>query len=401
MSEVQFTVIRNRRGPLSKSFTLVDGRLQKAAAADVTDGIAARRSAADICELSAAIDALTDHEALTFGIAKLDRARLVTQKAIAEGRAPKGAICRDRANFFWPVERTVLMLDIDKPKNGGKAITHKGFDDGMCELFPWWGGCARMYRPSASALIHDAATGEVLTGHGSLRCYAIADKGENIPHLGIALTDAFWKAGMGRIEFSASGALLLRTAIDGAVWQPERLDFAGPVVLGPGLAREKHASVVIPGGDIDTDAVIARGPGRLSFSAWSSNSLEVRIARHAARPEEKRRRESYIGERVRADVAAGEDEKQAQRKWRAAVTDHALTGNFMLYFRDRGPVTVAEVLSNPRIFDLERCADPHEPEYANDRRIAQFYANAGRARPHIFSHAHGGCKYVLVKQLGT
>jgi hypothetical protein len=172
-------------------------------------------------------------------------------------------------------------------------------------------------------------------------------------------------------------------------------------VLGHGLAREKHASVVIPGGDIDTDAVIARGPGRLSFSAWSSNSLEVRIARHAARPEEKRRRESYIGERVQADVAAGEDEKQARRKWRAAVTDHTLTGNFMLYFRDRGPVTVAEVLSNPRIFDLERCADPHEPEYANDRRIAQFYANAGRARPHIFSHAHGGCNYVLVKQLGT
>ena len=57
MSEVQFTVIRNRRGPLSKSFTLSEGRLQKTAAAEVTDGIAARRAAADISEFAAAIEA--------------------------------------------------------------------------------------------------------------------------------------------------------------------------------------------------------------------------------------------------------------------------------------------------------------------------------------------------------
>ena len=393
---VQFTIVKNRRGPLSKSFTLVEGRLQKTAAAEVGDGLATRIAVASIQELAAAVDALTAQEALTFGIAKHERARIATQKACAEGRAPKGAICRDRACFAWPSGRAVFMLDIDKPKDGGVALKASGFDHGMCGLFPWWAGCARMYRPSASAFIFDTDTGEFLTEHGSLRCYVIADRGGNIPHLGVTLMDAFWKAGMGRIEFSATGALLLRTAVDGAVWQPERLDFAGPVVLGPGLAQSKHAPWIVPGGDINTEAVIASGPGRLTFSAWSSNSLEVRTAKYAARPEEKRRRERYIGERVHADVEAGEDEKQARRKWRAAVTDRALTGNFMLYFRDRGPVTVSEVLSNPRLFDMERCADPHEPEYANDHRIAQFYANAGRARPHIFSHAHGGCKYVLV-----
>ena len=194
--------------------------------------------------------------------------------------------------------------------------------------------------------------------------------------------------------------MLIRSPVDSAVWQPERLDFAGPVVLGPGLFREAHEPWIIPGADIDTEAVISAGPGRISFGAWASNSVEVRRARHAARPEERRRRSGYIEDRIKADVAAGADEKQARRVWRAAVHDRILSGSFTLHFRDRGAVTVADVLRSPQVFDLERCADPHEPEYANDDRIAQFYANMGRARPHIFSHAHGGCKYVLVKRLG-
>ena len=50
---------------------------------------------------------------------------------------------------------------------------------------------------------------------------------------------------------------------------------------------------------------------------------------------------------------------------------------------------------NPQRFDFERLADPADPTYANDPRIAQFYANGGKARSHIYSHAHGGCKYIL------
>ena len=60
-----------------------------------------------------------------------------------------------------------------------------------------------------------------------------------------------------------------------------------------------------------------------------------------------------------------------------------------------GTVTVADILANPQRFDFERLADPADPTYADDPRIAIFFANGGKARPHIFSHAHGGCKYVL------
>ena len=286
------------------------------------------------------------------------------------------------------------MLDIDRPKDGSAPIRAKNFDAMMQRLLPWWSGCARMYRPSASAFIYDAE-GNELAGPGSLRCYLIADKGENIPFLGIAILDALWKAGAGRIEFSASGSMLVRCAVDGAVWQPERLDFAGPVVLGPGLVKKNVSAAIIEGGVIDTEAAIAGGPGKVTTAVWLRTSLEIRQAKHKAKPEEKRLRKIYIADRIREEVAVGVDEKHARQKWRAAFTTNTLSADFRLHFLNMGNVRVADVLANPRRFDFERLADPADPTYADDPRIAVFFANGGKARPHIFSHAHGGRKYVL------
>jgi len=255
-------------------------------------------------------------------------------------------------------------------------------------------GVARFYRPSVSAFV-STEDGRQLSGRGSLRCYAICDKAENIPFVGVAIADALWKAGYGRIEFGKTGQALVRCPIDTAVWQPSRLDFAGAAVLGPGLVQKKFAPRVIDGKVIDTEAVIAAGPGKVTVAAWSSNSIEVRKAKHAARPEERKRRSGYIKQRVEEDVAAGFEEAMARRKWRAALEKRVLEGSFELHFRDKGIVTVAEVLRDPGRFNFERLADPNEPDYANDPRIAQFYANEGQGRPHIWSFAHGGCKYVL------
>ena len=91
------------------------------------------------------------------------------------------------------------MLDIDRPKDGSEPFTAKRFDGLLCDLLPWWRGIARFYRPSVSAFVY-GPNGSELSGRGSLRCYAIADTGENIPFVGVAIADALWKAGYGRIE---------------------------------------------------------------------------------------------------------------------------------------------------------------------------------------------------------
>ena len=392
MTAFVITIIRNTKGPLTKSFTLQDGRLKKTAAADLVEGVATQVKVEGLCHLATILEGLDSNEAITFGVSRFTKTRIVTQNALQRGVC--GAVCRDRAHFFWPKGPAVFMLDIDRPKDGSAPIRAKNFDAMMQRLLPWWSGCARMYRPSASAFIYDAE-GNELAGPGSLRCYLIADKGENIPFLGIAILDALWKAGAGRIEFSASGSMLVRCPVDGAVWQPERLDFAGPVVLGPGLLKKNVSAAIIEGGVIDTEAAIAGGPGKVTTAVWLRTSLEIRQAKHKAKPEEKRLRKIYIADRIREEVAAGVDEKHARQKWRAAFTTNTLSADFRLHFLNMGNVTVADVLANPRRFDFERLADPADPTYADDPRIAVFFANGGKARPHIFSHAHGGRKYVL------
>lgn len=384
-----FTIVENRTGPLSKHLTLSHHGIHKTAAAVLVDGLATRTAVADLAQLAEIVEGLTSRQALVFGIAKQDRVRLATQKAIAAGLAPKGAICRDRKHFAWPAGRTVLMLDIDRPKDGTAPLRAREFDAMLCELLPWWSGTDRMYRPSASAFVYDSETGDELLGAGSLRCYAIADKGENIPFVGTAVQDALWRAGWGRVEFSASGGLLVRSAVDASVWQPERLDFAGPVVLGPGLSRAKHPPWIIPGADIDTELAIAAGPGRISPAAWQSRSLEVRKALHAARPESRRQRMAYAGERARS----APDPERARRQHLTALADGVLAPETPLHFADGHTATVAQVLESLASFDGKRCADPQDPDYAHDRRIAILYANDGW--PRIFSHAHGGQTFKL------
>lgn len=392
MAKAPLTIITNRRGPCSKAFTLRGGRLQKTAAANVYNGLAQRRVVEDLEGLNDIIEGLGSDQALTFGVPAYPKIRIVTQEALARRSGP--AIARDREHFSWPKGRGIMFFDVDRPKDGSEPFKAKTFDAMMCDLFPWWDGIARMYRPSASSFIYDAETGEELIGGGSLRVYVFIDKAENIPAVGVAIADKFWRSGLGRIEFSEAGSMLLRCPVDCAVWQPERLDFAGPVVLGPGLKKQQHRAVIVPGGDIKSAAVIDAGPGFADFGAWASNSLQVRMAKSVHRPEEKQRKRQVIEFRADADAAKGADREKARRTHARALLDGMLTGSYALHFTD-GIATVSDVLAAPERYDMKRLADPVEPDYAGDSRIAIFFANRGHGRPHIFSHAHGGRKFVL------
>jgi hypothetical protein len=58
---------------------------------------------------------------------------------------------------------------------------------------------------------------------------------------------------------------------------------------------------------------------------------------------------------------------------------------------------VRQLLENPEQWHGARFADPLEPDYREDNRIA--WANlCGGGRPYLYSHAHGGQRYVLIRQ---
>ena len=342
--KIQLSVLRNLKGPLSKSFTLEDGKLRKTSAANLYEGNAETRTVDNLHGLAAIIDGLTSAEALTFGVCGFDKARVVTQKKSAKQEGLDGRLPRQGA---FPLARGQGRPDVRhrQAADGSAPLKAMEFDALLCELQPWWKGVARMYRPSASAFICDASGGDY-TGASSLRCYSIVDIAKNAHFVGINVADAFWRAGHGRIEFSASGSMLVRCPVDTTVWQPERLDFAGPVVLGPGLTKRKFPPLFLEGGDIDSEQVLYDGIGEVSFSEWSRGSIDVRRAKDAHKPEEKRRKAIVIDDRVKADVAKGEDADKSRRKWEAAINNDKLCGSFQLKLERLGIRTVDDYVLN-------------------------------------------------------
>jgi len=82
------TRIRNLNGPLSKSLSMVDGKLVKQAAADLVNGMAHRIHVSDIEHLARIVCSLGSNEALTWGVTGFDHCRITTQKQVLRGRAP-------------------------------------------------------------------------------------------------------------------------------------------------------------------------------------------------------------------------------------------------------------------------------------------------------------------------
>ena len=126
--------------------------------------------------------------------------------------------------------------------------------------------------------------------------------------------------------------------------------------------------------------MIASGPGKMTVAAWTSRSIEIRKAKQAARPEERTRRRE-LHQRARSTAIS---QPASRRLWPAANGGPpSKTASFQGASRctsaTKAIVTVAEVLRNPRRFDRERLADPNEPDYASDPRIASSTPTKGAA----------------------
>ncbi|MGA7327334.1 MAG: hypothetical protein WBX25_23300 [Rhodomicrobium sp.] len=392
---VALTIIENACGPATKAFSLDPcGKLQKNSAAEIYEGTAKRIEIAGLVDLMRLIDSLQPNQALCYGVAENPSARLVTQEVLRERSAP-GAIARDRNHFSFPEDRPgILMLDHD-PRPGHGGLDYTRLDELLCELVPPWQDTARLWRPSSSAFVFREADGVELIGLGGWRCYVIVDNAAAIPAVGAFIYQEAWRAGYGYIQISKAGRLLDRSIVDAAVWQPERIDFAAAPLMERGLLRRAPAAVVLPGVPILYNNSLT---APLSMAEWRKESKELAQLKDTYRPKSDEARQRYMSDRITALKAAGTalEDRRLREILSAAVTSQTLTSDFVLYTPEGKAVTVGAVLADPKRFNGARFADPLEPDYRNDRRIA--YANLGTNAPFIFSHAHGGTKFRLFRE---
>ena len=387
----QLTLLSNRQGLMTKRLALAaDRSLTKTAACALFDGEAQRLEIDTLSELADVIVDLKPNQALCYGITPQEKATLVTQEKLPTS---PGAVARDREHFAFPGGPGVLMLDYDPV---GAPLAPPDVIQALKQALPEAATVELMWRPSASSCIHDTVRETTVRGIAGIRIWVMVSNAAKIPELGKLLTERLWALGLADVVLSKSGAHLERPLFDSAVWQPERIDFVAGAVCDPPLEQRLPKPEIVPGAISIFDTSVL--PVLTTHEIATAKQKRVAAHRRQA-PEAARVQAAWILERAAQLVAKrGITHDHASEILGRVLRDNALGPEFVLCSSEHGEVTVTDVLADKQRFHTTRFADPLEPDYRDDDRVA--YANLEATPPYLYSHAHGGRQYVLGEPVG-
>lgn len=386
---------------LSKRYLLSGEGLEKQPGGSLVRGDCERAVTSGPDSLALLLELLEPNQALCYGLPAVESAP-VASRAEHERNPREGEITRTRGNFDWNPGPGWLLIDYD-PQPHEMPLTVPELLEVLGSAWSALADAPAVTGASGSSHIYNTETGEQLKGAAGLRVYVLVADARDIPRAGAALFARLWLAGHGFYVVSKSGSLLERSPVDAAVWQPERLDFAAGADCAQPLeqrrpAFESHNAYAAP---IDTAATLLdlTGDERERLDAIKDE------ARQAVEPERESAQREWVEERIAQWESQNPDADEGQRSraresLETAVTKRRLFGEFPLLHHSGQSVTVGEVLDAPQRWHGERFADPLEPDYGNDARIAWLNLRSG-GKPFIWSHAHGGQRYTLVRASAT
>lgn len=389
------SAIKPRR--LSKAFSLdATGNLARQSGGQLVDGSLEVRAIAGLDDLASVLRSLSPAQALIYGTPATQASRVMSRKAYAAAGGPANATTRTKETFVWPAGAGVLMLDYDPPPFG-EAMDQKALVAAIRSAASGLEDVAMLWWPSASSCIYHRDM--KLRGVCGQRLYLLVRDAADIPRAGRVLVDRLWLAGHGHIETSKAGSLLERTLVDGSVWQPSRLDFAGGAACSGGLEQRRGDPVRVDGSVefVDTRAAL---PDLTPQERKELAAIKAE-ARDAAEPEAQIVREEWIAARV-AEMVASEDQRDpeemqaAEAIARRALEGGILAGDFLVYVEVNGKIEtlpVGTLLDNRATYHNCQTRDPLEPDYDGSRLVGRLYLM--QARPKLHSQAHGGRTYKL------
>lgn len=390
--ELAFTVITGQKpNRLTKVIGLNrDGSMRKETAAHLSAGTAQRATVDGLAALRDELDSLNSAQAVTWGVTNAQTAQICTD-ADDDAKA-RGAIARTRENFQFMRAPGLMMLDHDGLPDG--ELLQADFYKRLIAAAPALSNAPMLCRPSASAGCNhpDSRMLTPLTRH---RFYIPVLDASLIPEAGKALTDLLWASqGDGWVDMGKAGQALMRCLVDTSVWQPERLDFAGPPVLEEGITRPNTAGVIYGQQDglFDLRVLIDSVTAALRKSAEAAR----KAARAAVKPQCNQQAKKWAADHAPALASKyGIKTSLAVSVLERASLNSVLMGNFELTCADGSTIPVAQLLDNPQRYNGTRYADPLDPD--DDHRVAVAHLLNG-SRPQIYSHRHGGMHYELRRQ---
>lgn len=392
---------------LSKLLRLEEnGKLRKEGGGNLFQGTVETKNFSNIKQLAEFLPTLTPAQALAYGVCKYGHVRIVcadqvgaARRSASGGGVGEPIIARTREFFKFPDGPGILMLDYD-PAEGARPLSAEPLLGILYGLIPSLMTAPHLIRGSASSHIYHGDT--ELRGATGWRVLIHVADARDIPRVGKVIYQRSWLGGQGRIAISSAGSLLERGLIDALVWQPERLDFIGGAVCVPPLEQRIPPVKVFNADEppLDTREVLPS----LSQAEEHKYCKLVRDAKKEVELRALEVREEWASRQVekRLQIFEGDEKKRGnvERRLRQTYMEAAsycrLLGDFELETENGDRVAVIQLLNNPKKYDGMRFADPLEPDYRGDKRIAKAFLK-GR-RPYINSFAHGGQRYTLHRQ---
>ena len=377
--------------PVTKRLRLAaDGSVEKiSTAAQLYEG-KVEKLKCTVAAFLLTLKGIGQNDCLSYGVPRDDAAtQVMSRKKMSQLGAQSGVMTRTDDAMNWPDGPATLMIDHDHHE---RRYTPEQLREALYEICPGLRQTGHIWAASASSCLFDACTKKEICGIDGQRIYIPINDGADIPRAADVLFKRTWLAGHGYIKISKAGSLLVRSILDASVFQPNRIDYCAPAICEAPLAQRKpppklHGN---PKSVLDTRLALPD----LSADEVSRYDQLVSEAKAQQQAAAASIRSSYMQDRVAAYIAKGMDPAAATRVMSAAMENRVLHADFVLTSEEGDPVTVGQLLADKAVWHGRRFADPVEPDYHKDRRVARAYLD-GPGRPRIHSFAHGGCSYLL------
>ena len=394
-TEILLTVVTSHiPSSLAKQYDLdKTGNLGKPKpAGQIMEGDVQRASIQNALELADLLVTLQHNQALVFGIAELEQAKLMSKKAFEDAGYPSGVLTRTKENFSWPKGPGILMLDYD-PQDGHKALNRTQLIETINKVLPELDLTAYVWWCSSSSLIFNEQ--EQLQGIRGQRLYILIQDARDIERAGSVLFKRLWLADKGFYAISRAGTTLERTIIDAGVWQTNRLDFASGAKCIPPLKQQRGKPLAHDGMLLDTTTALPNltPEQEVDYKAKKISALET------VKNDLVTIRDNYIHSEAKKLVgvdATSQALEDAHSTVTRAVNGGVLSGNFYITLNNGQKITVGKALENPGLYHNRLTLDPLEPEYNDFKTVGKLFLTGGR--PTLHSFAHGGATYRLIKQ---
>ena len=377
--------------PVTKHLRLAaDGTVEKVStAAQLYTGKVTRLE----CTPASFVKALANigpNDCLSYGVPVDDFAtKVMSMKSFAALNMPPNALTRTKEAMTWSSGPGLLMIDHDP---GDRSYAPQELLDAIYAFCPALRTTAHIWNSSASSCLRNTVTKKEVRGIEGQRVYIVVADATDIPRAGDVLFKRSWLAGQGHIKISKAGWLLVRSVLDASVFQPNRIDYCAPAICESPLAQRKPLPKLHGNQSLVLDTRLALSD--LSAAELTKYYLLVASAKAQQQAAAAGIRASYIQQRVDVHVANGMDSAIALKIVSTAMDRKVLHANFILTTEDGLTVTVGQLLADKNTWHGKRFADPVEPDYHDDFRVARAYLD-GPGRPYIHSFAHGGQRYLL------